>query len=202
MIVVKPKVELLYATPDIEKCIEIAGRTCYKSEDKITPDSSGKFVSKLRKLGHHAMLEFGDVTFRITTDRGITHEIVRHRLASFAQESTRYCNYTAEKFGMHCSFIEPPGMDEEATKIWWGAIHTAETAYFDLINEGCSPQIARSVLPNALKAEIVMKCNTREWMHFCKLRNSSAAHPQMRQIARMVLRELKLLAPNVFDDLV
>lgn len=201
MIIVSPSVELLWITKDPEQQIEAAGRTCYKSEDKITEESAGFFTHKLRKSGHHAMLEHAVASFRIVTDRGITHEIVRHRLASYGQESTRYCNYSKDKFGNECSFIQPPGLTFTQTAIWRRACEDAEHSYFGMIEEGCTPQIARSVLPNCLKTEIVMMANLREWRHFIKLRGSAAAHPQIRPIAYGIWNILKDHAPNVFSDL-
>lgn len=201
MRIVEPSVELLWATEISEQMIEIAGRTCYKSEDKITMDSSRKFVTMLRKSGHHAMIEHAVASFRIVTDRGITHEIVRHRLASYAQESTRYCNYSKDKFGNECSFIQPPNLNHEQTIQWRQACLCAERIYFDLLGKGCTPEIARSVLPNCLKTEIVMMANLREWRHFIKLRGSQAAHPQIRPIALWIWTELIRIAPSVFEDL-
>jgi thymidylate synthase (FAD) len=201
MKIVKPSVELLWITPNAEKQIEIAGRTCYKSEDKITDESAQNFASKMRELGHHAMIEHAVASFRIVTDRGITHEIVRHRLASYAQESTRYCNYSKDKFSNECSFIEPPNLDPEHLKLWIDACEDAESYYFQLLDAGYTPQIARSVLPNCLKTEIVMMANLREWRHFITLRGSNKAHPQIRPIAYNIWKILREHAPSIFEDL-
>jgi thymidylate synthase (FAD) len=201
MLIVKPSVELLWITPAPEKQIEIAGRTCYKSEDKITEDSAEKFCQKMRESGHHAMLEHACASFRIITDRGITHEIVRHRLASYAQESTRYCNYGADKFGNECSFIEPPGLDRHQRYAWVKACKQAEEQYLQMLNNGSTAQIARAVLPNCLKTEIVMTANLREWRHFVTLRTSKAAHPQIRPIAANIWAYLNNIAPSIFEDL-
>jgi thymidylate synthase (FAD) len=201
MLIVKPSVELLWITPAPEKQIEIAGRTCYKSEDKITEDSAEKFCQKMRESGHHAMIEMACASFKIVTDKGITHEIVRHRLASYAQESTRYCNYSGDKFNNECSFIEPPGLDRHQRYAWVKACKQAEEHYLQMVNLGCSAQIARSVLPHCLKTEIVMTCNFREWRHFITLRTSKAAHPQIRPIAAMIWGNLTAFAPSIFEDL-
>lgn len=201
MKIVSPSVTLLWITPEPEFQIETAGRTCYKSEDKITEDSAQQFSRKMKKAGHHAMIEHAVASFRIITDRGITHEIVRHRLASYAQESTRYCNYSADKFGNECSFIEPPGLTSEQRLEWESACITAEQHYFKMLESGCSPQIARSVLPNCLKTEIVMMANLREWRHFISIRATKAAHPQIRPIANKVWEILMELATSVFEDL-
>lgn len=201
MKIIKPSVELLWITPDPEKMIEIAGRTCYKSEDKITNDSAAEFCRKMRKSGHHAMLEHASASFRIITDRGITHEIVRHRIASYAQESTRYCNYSKDKFENEITVVKPPDLNSQEEALWGFATHACESNYLAMIEQGTSPQIARSVLPTCLKAEIVMTANLREWRHFIKLRGALAAHPQIRPIAYMVWKVLIELAPSVFEDL-
>ena len=186
MKIVKPSVTLLWITPDPDTQLELAGRTCYKSEDKITPESAEKFVLKMQSSGHHAMLEHASASFRIITDRGITHEIVRHRLASYAQESTRYCNYSKKKFGHELSFIEPPGLTTKERSCWEVACADAEYYYLSLVDDGCSSQIARSVLPNCLKTELVMTANFREWQHFISLRSAPAAHPQIRPLAKEI----------------
>ena len=198
---INSSVELLWITPNSECQIESAGRTCYKSEDKILTGSAQAFSRKMRKLGHHAMIEHAVASFRIITDRGITHEIVRHRLASYAQESTRYCNYSSERFGNQCTFIEPPNLSDSQRKIWEESCLMAEKQYFHLLKEGCSPQIARSVLPNCLKTEIVMMANFREWRHLIRIRGTKAAHPQIRPIAFMIWENLMKHAPSVFEDL-
>lgn len=201
MKILNQSVTLLWITEAPERQIEAAGRTCYKSEDKITGDSARDFTRKMRASGHHAMLEHSVASFRIVTDRGITHEIVRHRLASYAQESTRYCNYSKEKFGRECTFIEPPGLTMDQRDMWENSCLGAEESYFKMLDAGCPPQIARAVLPNCLKTEIVMTANLREWRHFIRLRGSKAAHPQIRPIATAVWMELVKRAPGVFEDL-
>lgn len=187
----------------ILKQIEKAGRTAYKSEDKITQDSALEFVKMIRKRGHLSVLEHQSVTVRVICDRGVTHEIVRHRLAAYTQESTRYCNYTKGKFGSEITVIEPVfwGKDDPKYKIWEKAMQSAEVYYNELIAAGATPQEARSVLPNSLKTEMVMTMNLREWRHFFQLRTSLAAHPQMREIAIPLLEEFKKRIPVVFDDI-
>jgi len=201
MKIIKPSIELLWITPESEKQIEIAGRTCYRSEDKITDDSARSFAKQMTKLGHHAMIEHAVASFRIITDRGITHEIVRHRLCSYAQESTRYCNYSGIKFDREISVIEPPDLTPFQRAMWLVSCKQAEDSYFRMLEMGCSPQIARSVLPTCLKAEIVMMANFREWLHFIKLRSSKSAHPQIRPIAMAIHEILVQAAPGVFLDL-
>jgi thymidylate synthase (FAD) len=145
------------------------------------------------------------VTVRIICDRGVSHEIVRHRIASYSQESTRYCNYSKEKFNNQITFIEPCFWEsydqEEKYSVWKVAMEAAENTYFHLISLGSTPQEARSVLPNSLKTEIVVTMNMREWRHFFRLRTAAAAHPQMIQIAKPMLAEFKSIIPIIFDDI-
>lgn len=195
---VEQSVELLWVTPEPEKQIERAGRTCYKSEDKITENSAGDFCGRMKESGHHAMIEHASASFRIVTDRGISHEIVRHRIASYAQESTRYCNYSKKKFGDELTFVRPPGLEGKSLLAWAFACQRAEGTYMELLSQSITPQIARSILPTCLKTEIVMTCNFREWMYFIKLRGSKAAHPQIRVIANLISEELKAIAPSIF----
>jgi len=186
----------------IVRDIERAARVCYKSEDAITDTSYASLVKMLIAQGHHAMLEHGqDISVFFTTNRGVSHELVRHRLASYAQSSTRYCNYNREKFGNEITVIANSFLPDEALTTWVLAMQEAEAYYMMLINRGCSPQIARDVLPNALKTEIVVKANVREWRHIFALRTSTAAHPQMREIMTALRDELKTLVPIVFEDL-
>lgn len=201
MKIVEQSVSLLWITPYPEQQIEIAGRTCYKSEGKITADSAHDFAKKMRVSGHHAMIEHAVATLRIITDRGISHEIVRHRIASYAQESTRYCNYSADKFENQCSFIEPPDLTPFQKAMWLVSCKQAEDSYFRMLEMGCSAQIARSVLPTCLKTELVMTANFREWRHFITLRKAKAAHPQIRPIAEAALNILMKHAPGIFEDL-
>lgn len=186
----------------IEKC----GRVCYKSEDRITEDSAEKFVANLIKRGHEAMLEHASFTVKFVVDRGVSHEIVRHRLASFAQESTRYCNYEKDDFGGEITFIEPCFWEKGSSlyNTWKSSVEDAETNYFHLLNCGATPEKARAVLPNSLKTEVVMTANLREWRHFFNLRaanKTGKAHPQMLEVTRPLLDELKQLIPVVFDDI-
>jgi len=196
MILVSQSYEIL--TPidgdRILKSIERAGRTCYKSEDKITEHSAKKFVAMILARGHESVIEHESISVKFTTDRGVSHEIVRHRLASYSQESTRYCRYEGE-----IQVIGPPGLNEETREVWLQAIGVAQGAYQRLLDYGVTPEIARSVLPNALKTEIVMTANLREWRHFFKLRTANAAHPQMRQLTRPLLAELQERIPVIFD---
>lgn len=183
--------------------IATAGRVCYQSEPNT---SNAFFVSKIVERGHESVLEHEKISVRIICDRGVSHELVRHRIASYSQESTRYCNYSKDKFEHELTFIRPPWVnlddsEDWASKRWLSAMASASEAYFDLLQDGWTPEQARSVLPNSLKTEVVMTANLREWRHFFRLRCSSAAHPQMRQIANMMLMEFKNAVPVIFDDL-
>lgn len=183
--------------------IERCGRVCYKSEDKITETSARTFVENIIKQGHEAVLEHASITVKFVVDRGVSHEIVRHRLAAYCQESTRYCNYSKDGFGRQVTFIQPNFLDRgtRGWELWVLACEQAEKAYFDLLNWGCSPQEARAVLPNSLKTEVVMTANLREWRHFFRLRTAPAAHPQMREVTIPLLRHFRELIPIVFDDI-
>ncbi len=245
MKIIKPSVEWTYGKPDGMKflqAIELAGRTCYKSEEKInefyTCNSCGKpfvleeefprrcsycesidytfpscfkFVQNLINRGHLAMIEHApDISMRFICDRGVSHEIVRHRLFSFAQESTRYVSYKTKEieFIKPCFFSDAEDNGPEGTTfedyryyIWFEHMKQAESDYCDLIEWGANPQEARSVLPNSLKTEIVVKGNAREWMHFFELRCNPTAHPQMKEVALMALRMCHEAIPVVFDGL-
>lgn len=181
--------------------LERYGRLCYKSENRITQRSARKFVATLLKSGHESVIEHEKVTVRIICDRGVTHEIVRHRLASYSQESTRYCNYKSQGVKV----IEPLFYlgEENRTKYdeWVAAMLDAERHYLRLLELGSTPQEARSVLPNSLKTEIVITYNLREWRHFFKLRCSKRAHPQMREITLPLLAEFQQRIPVIFDGI-
>lgn len=205
MKIIEPSVELINA-PDYKTLlttIEAAGRTCYKSEDKITDGSAEKFVRGIIKRGHEAVIEHGSLSVRFICDRGVSHEIVSHRLAAFCKESTRYCNYGKEGFGGEITVVEPCYLDKNtfAYDEWKEACRRAETAYFNLLDWGLSPQEARSVLPNSLKTEVVMTADLREIRHFLKLRCTAAAHPDMRVVANLLLKECKTRYPVFFEDI-
>lgn len=188
---------------ELLKKIERAGRVCYKSEHKIEEGSAEKFLFNIIAKNHESVLEHEKITVTIICDRGVSHEIVRHRIASYSQESTRYCNYAHEKFGKELTFIKPCFWMEDDPKylIWKTQLQQIEDAYNELIDLGASPQEARSILPNSLKTEIVVTMNVREWRHFFKLRTATAAHPQMREIAQKMLTAFKKEIPVLFDDI-
>jgi thymidylate synthase (FAD) len=183
--------------------IERIGRTCYKSEDKITADSAADFVQRLIRSGHHSVIEHTNLTVHFLCDRGVSHELVRHRLASFSQESTRYANYSKERFGGGITVIRPFfwAADSSLYAAWLNAMGQAEKAYLDLLKMGARPEEARAVLPTSLKTEVVMTCNVREWRHVLDLRCSKASHPQMREVVLPLLDDFHEKIPVIFDDL-
>lgn len=205
MNIISPKVEIVtpISAREILEHLEAVGRVCYKSEDKISDDSAENFVRNIIKRGHEAVIEHFNITVKFTTDRGVTHEIVRHRIASYAQESTRYCNYSKEKFGDQITVVKPVNIKEGTREYedWTKAMMCAETFYMTLIDDGCSPQVARSVLPTCTKTEIMVTMNLREWRHFIKLRSSKAAHPDIRVLAINILKQFKEKIPVIFDDI-
>lgn len=281
------KLDLPYSYGNPKNLIEVAGRTCYKSEDKITKDSSEKFVQMLKNNGHNAMIEHSweiryydtinlpkykflnflqvnfvgtlvagnirgfdewqynekndfciptsnlterihkekrwdmlSATVKFVCDRGVSHEIVRHRPPGYAQESTRYCNYSQDKFGNHVTFIIPVWLDwlEEGEYswginspkglsavenlgawFWFKQLCEIETTYLMLIQEGWIPGQARSVLPNSLKTEIVVTADLAEWQHIFSLRAyNPKAHEQMREIMLPTQEDFKKLFPEIF----
>lgn len=190
--------------------IERCGRVCYKSEDKITETSAAAFVAGIIKRGHEAVLEHFNITVKFICDRGVSHELVRHRLASYCQESTRYCNYSKDKFGNQITCIDlatgfsydlDDENDRKKYEVWQKAMEAAEQYYFQMLELGAKPEEARSILPNSLKTEIVMTMNLREWRHFIKLRSANAAHPQMRQVSDLILKKFSEEYPLFFRDL-
>ncbi len=201
MKIVKPSFEILTPIdrPAILTLLEAAGRVCYKSEDKITHESAGPFVEKLGKVfKHESILEHAGFSVRFICDRGVTHELVRHRLAAYSQESTRYCNYCANKFNGDIILIHPDGLQDYQLKRREDHFWNVQRLYDLEISEGVSPQIARGILPNALKTEIVMTANLREWKHVFKLRCNEKAHPQIREIMIPLHAYMVSILPEIF----
>lgn len=203
--IVKPSYEIL--TPingdEILKLIELAGRTCYKSDNLITPDSAKNFVEKIAQRGHESVIEHYNITVRFICNRGFTHELVRHRLAAYSQESTRYCNYNKDKFGSEITVIKPFEINKDTKEydLWKEAMQNAEKSYMAMIENGSKPENARGVLPIDIKTEIVITTNLREWKHIFKLRTSKAAHPSMRELMIPLLKEFKEKIPVIFDKI-
>jgi len=220
MRIIEPSFEIL-ALPEGEAAlaiIEMAGRTCYKSEDKMAEGTASKFVGRIVGSGHESVIEHGSATVRFITDRGVTHELVRHRLAAYSQESTRYCDYSKEngEGRGHLQFIRPVWVDkdvlgihaeeyrampDEATNTWLNCMWNLEDAYKRMRCEGWQAQEARSILPNSLKTEIVMTANLREWRHVFRLRAAPAAHPQMRALMQDMLHGFRSAGRVLFDDI-
>jgi len=187
---------------DALRIIERAARLCYKSESSISSDSAQPLIRRLIKSGHHSVLEHVCISVKITCDRGVSHELVRHRLASYSQTSTRYCNYSKEKFGNEITVIRPCfwKCGDKAYKLWKESMLQAETTYMSLIKAGATAQEARSVLPNSLATEIMVTANIREWRHILELRCSKKAHPQIREIMKRLLAYLWSNMPVFFRD--
>lgn len=232
MRIVKPSYEIVYFEPEKDiLCIERAARLCYKSESAIKDGSAEKIIRFLIEHEHEAMLEHSRLSVIFTVDRGVSHELVRHRLASFAQESTRYCNYSNDKFGNEITVVEPiffkdipeerketirnlmdgkidtvpEGFDiQEIDKRyanWYTDCELAESGYFKQLELGAAPQEARAVLPNSLKTEIMVTANYREWRKIFELRTAMDAHPEIRSIMISLLSEVQKKAPVIFYDI-
>jgi len=219
MNIIEPEVQIRnFNSSEILKNLERAGRTCYKSEDKITEKSAENFIKTIINSGHYSVLEHETIQVKFICDRAITHELVRHRIGvAYSQESTRYCNYNLNKFNNEITVIKPFFFDECEKRIgsvggfgtlvsnkydlWYFACEHAESMYLKLIKFGATAQEARSVLPNSLKTEIVATINIREWRSVFMQRCLAKAHPQMRQIMIPLLLELKLRLPVLFDDI-
>lgn len=212
MIITAPEIRIVSGNDYqamLEK-LERIGRVCYKSEANIKEGSAEKFIGNIIRRGHESVIEHESVTVSVVCDRGVTHEIVRHRIASYSQESTRYCNYSKDQFGNQITCIDlATGFGYDLTKeadrakyeVWKSACEAAEAHYFKLLELGATPEEARSVLPNSLKTEIVMTMNLREWRHFFRLRSSLRAHPQMREVSNLILKEFAERFPLFFADL-
>lgn len=204
MRIVKPYMYIFESELNRNKLLNIerSARLCYKSEEKIGNEASQAFLNGILSRGHESVIEHEKITVYFVVDRGVTHEIVRHRIASYSQESTRYCNYNKDKFGSQITVIEPFFYSDNDAKfqIWKRACEAAEKAYIDLVRIS-TPQEARSVLPNSLKTEIAVTFNFREWRHFFALRCAKDAHPQMQQVSIPLLRFLQRSFSPIFDDI-
>lgn len=215
--IIEPSFEVLTSTDGLIEHLELCGRTCYKSEDKITNDSAGAFVRRVIKSGHESVIEHASMTVRFVCDRACSHQLVRHRLNSFSQESQRYCNYGKKPF----QFIAPPELEIPLgdyalvgeTRITrrnlkqeqcrWLQKRTEDCLeYLSLLGDGMRPEDARSVLPNAMKTEVVMTANCRQWRHVFRERAlNKHAQWQIRGLMLGVLKEFVTLIPDIFGDL-
>lgn len=209
MRIINSSFEILDFDDNALEKIEQAARNCYQSEPK---GDTEKFVKRLIEREHLTPLEFASITVKIVCDRGVSHELIRHRLASFQQSSTRYCNYSKDKFGNEITVILPSqfaniehGSQRTAEYFqyqeWKRAMINAENSYMNMLEWGATPEQARSVLPSSLKTEIIMSCNLREWLHIFKLRCSEKSHPDMRAIMIPLLKEVYARCPVVFEDI-
>lgn len=205
MKIIKPSATVEVFTPNLLETIERAGRVCYKSEDRIAPGTAEAMIRSLMSKHHESVIEHGSITVRVVCDRGISHELVRHRLASFSQESTRYVAYDKDKHGGEMTVIDIlgafPNMSDDAYESWLKAMRDSERAYMTMRATSSTAQEARSVLPNSLKTELVMTANPREWRTVLRLRTDPSAHPQMREIMIPLLNDMASRWPCLFDDL-
>ena len=203
MIIINASATIMAFTPKLEEVIEMAGRVAWKSEDKIKPGTAGPFIERIKDMQHESVLEHGSITVHFICDRGVSHELVRHRIASFTQESTRYCNYNKEKFDGAVTFIAPifDKNTVENFELWFLTMSRIEGVYKSLVRNGATAQEARSVLPNSLKTEVYLTANPREWRHIFKMRTAKSAHPQMRQIMVPLLEQFKNVWPSIFGNL-
>ena len=206
MKIIEPSVVLMkdFNGDDVMKFLEKCGRTAYKSESNITSDSADRFIRNIIKRSHESVLEHFSCTFKIICDRGISHELVRHRIGTaFTQESTRWCDYSSDKHGNELTFIKPVFWQKDSAfyNTWKATMSWIEELYIGYRKVNIPPEQIRAILPNSLKTEIVMTANLREWRHILKLRTAKDAHPQMRQIAFMVLDIFKNKLPVIFEDI-
>lgn len=203
--IVSPDVEVItpldgdYILKHLERC----ARNCYKSEDKITADSAKVMIKKLLEMGHEAMIEHFSITVKITTDVGAYKDLTRHRHASFAIESTRFCNYSKGKYGNELSLMKPSNMEEgsEIYNIWLKAMNDVEQHYLNMAAHGASADQLRMLLPHSTKADVFMTANIREWRHIFKLRCAPATHPSVREVMLKLLKQFRTNIPVLFDDI-
>ena len=205
MIITEPSVEIFLDKPGEEmlKSIERYGRTCYQSYSGIGNKTYRIFILAALKKGHFSIIEHEKVTARVICDRGVSHELCRHRIGSFTQESTRYISYKNGLEVIEPCFWKLDEMTDDTQPLrlkWFNAMLNAEESYKQLMEAGAKPEEARAVLPNSLKTEVIVTFNLREWRHFFWLRCNKASHPQMRQIAIMLLERMQEMIPVIFDD--
>lgn len=212
MKIIEPSVELINP-PSYETAlntIDIAGRTCYQSGGNMTDGSTEDFIRRIIKRGHESVLEHVSITARFICDRGVSHEIVRHRIGAYSQESTRYCNYSMDRFDGEITVIDlASGFKYDLTnprdlakyQEWMAAMDDAERHYMRMLELGATAEEARSVLPSSLKTAVIVTYDIREWRHFLRLRCDPAAHPQMQQAANMAKEPLTKWGPVFFEDL-
>jgi thymidylate synthase (FAD) len=206
MKIVEPYAKIIslggYATGiDLLRHIELCARTCYRSEGAQTEDSYKRLLPSLLASGHMSVFEHGSITVEFLVSRGVSHELVRHRLCAFSQESQRYCSYDKDKFGGDIKVIKPLDLSPLQDEIWSGSIEYSKKAYFGMLDRGAKPQIARDVLPNACATVVEVSANPREWRHVLLMRTSKAAHPEFLRASLPLLESFKLAVPILYDDI-
>lgn len=203
MILVQPKIEVENYNPiQIMKNIERACRTCYRSEDLITEESYKKLLKNCINRGHESVLEHEKITVRMVCDVGVYKDLTRHRFGSFSIESTRYCNYSKDKFSNEIKFIEPVFFwDLEKMKIWMDTMYEIEKQYMKMAAAGCTPDEMRMILPHSTAAEVTMTANIREWRHILDLRTKKMTHPAIRQLLIPLLLKFKEDMPELFNSI-
>ena len=189
---------------EILKFLEKCGRTCYKSEDKITEDSARKLIKAIIASGHESVIEHFVITVKFICDIGFYKDITRHRMASFSVESTRYCNYSKGKFGGELTFIKPVNIElgTKEYEIWKKCMEDIEKHYLDMAHLSATPDMLRMMLPHSTAASVICTANLREWRHILKLRSSKRAHPSIYSLMRNLLKEFQQKIPIIFDDIV
>ena len=203
MILVQPKIEVENYNPiQIMKNIERACRTCYRSENFITEESYKKLLKNCINRGHESVLEHEKITVRMTCDIGVYKDLTRHRFGSFSIESTRYCNYSKDKFDNNIKFIEPIYFDDgDKGQLWVDAMMAIENQYMKMAEAGCTPDEMRMILPHSTAAEVTMTANIREWRHILDLRTKKMTHPAIRQLLIPLLLKFKEDMPELFGPI-
>lgn len=213
MKIIKPSVEIVRPAPTKEaidaiyKNITLCGTTSYLGDKELTPEYTRRFVKDRIKEGHESVLEHAVMTVKFVVDRGVSHELVRHRIAAITQESQRYVNYSKDKFGNEVTFIKPLFFEQGSPlyKEWCDAMKAAENTYMQMLHAGAKPEEARTVLPNSTKTTVSMTCNMREWRHIFELRAAGTTgkpHPQMVEVMIPLLKQCQDLMPEIFGDIV
>ena len=204
MNIIKPKVEVEpFDGVKIMKNIERACRTCYRSENNITEDSYKNLIKNCINRGHESVLEHEKITVRLTCDIGVYKDLTRHRFASFSIESTRYCNYSKDKFNNQLKVIEPCNIESnsELYSNWIDTIDFIEKEYIAMSKNGATPDQLRMILPHSTAAEVTMTANIREWKHILELRCSKGAHPAVQQVMIPLLLYFKEQMPEIFNNI-
>ncbi len=204
MVIVEPKICVeTYDSRKIMKNLERACRTCYRSEELVAPGSAEKLLKNCINRGHESILEHEKISIRMTCDIGVYKDLTRHRFASFSIESTRYCNYSKDKFGNEIKFIQPCNIDEDSDlyAFWQHTMEKIEMNYIHMANNGATPDQMRMILPHSTAAEVTMTANIREWKHILDLRTKKMTHPAVQQVMIPLLLKLQEDMPAIFGDI-